>query len=98
MTYSTNVQPMTQTSYGMFTDKGNYMVGRIVEAAQGLIKLDGDELNAWQFAYRELQKLEKGSFMKDGVENTFGEATDTDVREQVYEAIVQKQFEVPFYI
>jgi NADH pyrophosphatase NudC (nudix superfamily) len=89
---------MKNQTYGMFTSEGNYMVGRIVEAAQGLIKLDGDELNAWQFAYRELQKLEKGSFMKDGVENTFGEATDTDVREQVYEAIVQKQFEVPFYI
>ena len=89
---------MKNQTYGMFTDEGNAMVARIVEAAQGLVKLDGDELNAWQFAYRELQKLEKGSFMKNGVENTFGEATDTDVREQVYEALVQKQFEVPFYI
>jgi hypothetical protein len=89
---------MKNQTYGMFTDEGNLMVARIVEAAQGLVKLDGDELNAWQFAYRELQKLEKGSFMKNGVENTFGEATDTDVREQVYEAVVQKQFEVPFYI
>jgi len=89
---------MKNQTYGMFTEEGNLMVARIVEAAQGLVKLDGDELNAWQFAYRELQKLEKGSFMKNGVENTFGEATDTDVREQVYEAVVQKQFEVPFYI
>jgi len=89
---------MKNQTYGMFTDEGNLMVARIVEAAQGLVKLDGDELNAWQFAYRELQKLEKGSFMKNGVENTFGEATDTDVREQVYEAVVQKQFQVPFYI
>jgi len=89
---------MKNQTYGMFTDEGNLMVARIVEAAQGLVKLDGDELNAWQFAYRELQKLEKGSFMKNGVQNTFGEATDTDVREQVYEAVVQKQFEVPFYI
>ena len=89
---------MKNQTYGMFTDEGNLMVARIVEAAQGLVKLDGDELNAWQFAYRELQKLEKGSFMKNGVENTFGEATDTHVREQVYEAVVQKQFEVPFYI
>ena len=90
MTYSTKTQPMTVTSYGMFTTKGNYMVGRIVEAAQGLIKLDGDELNAWQFAYRELQKL---SFSDE-----FGEATDTDVREQVYEAIVTDDFSIPFYI
>ena len=89
---------MKNQTYGMFTDEGNLMVARIVEAAQGLVKLDGDELNAWQFAYRELQKLEKGSFMKNGVENTFGEATDTDVREQVYEAVVHKQFQVPFYI
>ena len=89
---------MKNQTYGMFTDEGNLMVARIVEAAKGLVKLDGDELNAWQFAYRELQKLEKGSFMKNGVQNTFGEATDTDVREQVYEAVVQKQFEVPFYI
>ena len=76
MTYSTKAQPMTVTSYGMFTDKGNYMVARIVEAAQGLIKLDGDELNAWQFAYRELQQL--------GYADEFGEATDTAVREIVY--------------
>ena len=43
--------------YGMFTTNGNKMVGRIVDAAQHLIALDGDKLNAWQFAYRELQKL-----------------------------------------
>lgn len=76
--------------YGMFTTNGNKMVGRIVEAAQGLIKLDGDELNAWQFAYRELQKL--------GYSDEFGEATDTDVREQVYEAVVTDHFSIPFYI
>ena len=81
---------MKNQTYGMFTSEGNYMVGRIVEAALGLIMLDGDELNAWQFAYRELQKL---SFADE-----FGEATDTDVREQVYEAIVTDQFSIPFYI
>ena len=92
MTYSTKTQPMTVTSYGMFTPEGNYMVGRIVEAAQGLIKLDGDEFNAWQFAYRELAKL--------GHSDEFGEATDTDVREQVYEAVVSDHGShlVPFYI
>ena len=76
-------------SYGMFTTKGNYMVGRIVDAAVKLKQEDHDELNAWQFAYRELQKL---GFAKD-----FEEATDTDVREQVYGAIVTNQL-VPFYI
>ena len=76
-------------SYGMFTTKGNYMVGRIVDAAVKLKQEDSDELNAWQFAYRELQKL---GFARD-----FEEATDTDVREQVYGAIVTNQL-VPFYI
>lgn len=92
MTYTTEAKPMTVTSYGMFTTKGNYMVGRIVEAAQGLIKLDGDELNAWQFAYRELQKL--------GQADEFGEAMDTVVREEVYGAVVSDHAShlVPFYI
>ena len=89
MNYETPVKSMTVTSYGMFTDKGNYMVGRIVEAALGLIMLDGDELNAWQFAYRELQQL--------GYADEFGEATDTAVREEVYDAIVTDE-RVPFYI
>jgi|14BtaG_2_1085337.scaffolds.fasta_scaffold08755_9 hypothetical protein len=90
MTYTTEAKPMTVTSYGMFTTKGNYMVGRIVEAALALIKLDDDERNAWQFAYRELQKL--------GEADEFGEATDTAVREEVYEAIVTDQGTIPFYI
>jgi hypothetical protein len=81
---------MKNQTYGMFTDKGNYMVDRIVEAANKLKQQDNDELNAWQFAYRELRKL--------GHADAFGEATDTDVREQVYDAIVNKQFEIPFYI
>ena len=75
--------------YGMFTTNGNKMVGRIVDAGKKLAELDGDELTAWAFAYRELRKL---SYAKD-----FEEATDTDVREQVYGAIVTDQL-VPFYI
>ena len=75
--------------YGMFTTNGNKMVGRIVDAAKQLVELDGDELNAWQFAYRELQKL---SYAKD-----FEECTDTDVRERVYGDVVTNQ-QVPFYI
>ena len=79
--------------YGMFTPEGNYMVARIVDAGKKLIELDGDELNDWQFAYRELQKL--------GFSDEFGEATDTDVREQVYDAVVPRAAQaagVPFYI
>ena len=62
----------------MFTPEGNYMVARIVDAGTELVELDGDKLNAWQFAYRELQKLGYGCF---------GEATDTDVRDQVHGAV-----------
>ena len=80
---------MTNPTYGMFTPEGNYMVARIVDAGKKLVAEDGDTLNAWQFAYRELQKL---SYAKD-----FEECTDTDVREQVYGAVVTNQ-QVPFYI
>ena len=76
--------------YGMFTTKGNVMVGRIVDAGKKLVELDGDKLNAWQFAYRELQKL---SFAKD-----FEECTDTDVRDQVHGAVTDNDWDVPFYI
>ena len=75
--------------YGMFTTNGNKMVGRIAEAGKKLAALDGSGKNAWAFAYRELQKLSYA----DG----FGEATDTDVREQVYSYVVGNE-DVPFYI
>ena len=81
---------MKNPTYGMFTPEGNHMVARIVDAGKKLIEQDGDELNAWQFAYRELRKL--------GQADEFGEATDTAVREEVYEAIVTDQFTIPFYI
>ena len=81
---------MANPTYGMFTPEGNMMVARIVDAGKKLVELDGDKLNAWQFAYRELQQL--------GYSDEFGEATDTDVREQVYSAIVTDEFSIPFYI
>ena len=81
---------MQNQTYGMFTPEGNYMVARIVEAGKKLVELDGDKLNAWQFAYRELQKL---SFAEG-----FEEATDTDVRDQVHGAVTDNSFDVPFYI
>ena len=80
---------MKNQTYGMFTSEGNYMVARIVDATQKLLAQDGDQLNAWLFAKRELSKL--------GYSDEFGEATDTDVREQVYYAVVTDQL-VPFYI
>ena len=64
--------------FGMFTSKGNYMVERIAEAGKKLAAEDGAE-NAWRFAERELYKL--------ATADEFGEATDTDVREQVFEYV-----------
>ena len=83
---------MKNPTYGMFTPEGNYMVARIVEAAQKLVADDGDTLNAWQFAYRELEKL---SYAEG-----FEECTDTDVREQVYDVVVGAGVDGPcdFYI
>ena len=80
---------MKNQTYGMFTGEGNYMVARIVDAAKKLVEQDNDQLTAWAFANRELSKL--------GYSDAFGEATDTDVREQVYGAVVTDQL-VPFYI
>jgi hypothetical protein len=80
---------MKNQTYGMFTGEGNYMVARIVDAAKKLVQQDNDQLTAWAFANRELSKL--------GFSDAFGEATDTDVREQVYGAVVTDQL-VPFYI
>ena len=81
---------MKNPTYGMFTPEGNYMVARIVDAGKKLVADDGDTLNAWQFAYRELQKL---SYAEG-----FEECTDTDVREQVYGAVTNNDMNVPFYI
>jgi|TARA_B110000967_G_C18875301_1_gene557906 phosphosulfolactate phosphohydrolase-like enzyme len=81
---------MQNQTYGMFTPEGNYMVARIVEAGKKLVELDGDKMNAWQFANRELSKL---GFAKD-----FEEATDTDVRDQVHGAVTDNDMDIPFYI
>jgi hypothetical protein len=76
--------------YGMFTTNGNKMVGRIAEAGKKLAAEDGCGKNAWAFAYRELQKL---SYAKD-----FEEATDTDVREQVFSYVTADFPTSNFYI
>jgi hypothetical protein len=75
MNYPTPVQAMTVTNYDMFTDEGNYMVGRIVEAGRKLRMSDTDE-QVWAWTQHELRKL--------ATADEFGEATDTAVRERVY--------------
>jgi diacylglycerol kinase family enzyme len=66
-------------SFGMFTENGSYMVGRIAAAGEKLAAADGTK-SAWQWAQRELSKL--------ATADEFGEATDTAVREEVYDVVV----------
>ena len=81
---------MTTKTFGMFSVEGNYMVARIAEAGKKLAQTDGSK-SAWAFAHRELTKL--------GYTNQFGEATDTDVREQVYDFVTAQCEEgTDFYI
>ena len=70
---------MNTKTFGMFSPEGDFMVGRIAAAGEKLAAADGAE-NAWRFAQRELSKL--------ATADEFGEATDTDVREQVYDVVV----------
>ncbi len=82
---------MNTKTFGMFSPEGDYMVGRIAAAGAKLAAADGAE-NAWRFAQRELSKL--------ATADEFGEATDTDVREQVYDVVVGAGVDGPcdFYI
>ena len=79
MTYQTPTQAMTVTDYAMFTTEGNYMVDRIVEAGVNLKATDGAE-RVWAWAEHELAKL--------GHAEGFEEATDTAVREAVYDKLI----------
>jgi hypothetical protein len=72
----------TTPNYAMFTDFGNDAVDAIVRTAK-VLKLD------WPQVVAELQSL-ADRFPKD-----FGEATDTAVREMVYDKL---GFDTPFYI
>ena len=78
-------------TFGMFTENGNYMVGRIAAAGEKLAVRDGST-SAWLWAQGELRKL--------AAADEFGEATDTDVREQVYDVVVAAAVDGPcdFYI
>lgn len=75
--------------YGMFSDKGNQLVERIAKAGQKLAEVDGERAG-WKFAYRKLREL---SYAEG-----FEEATDTVVREIVYDDIVRTDGTVEFYI
>lgn len=67
-------------TYGMFTDAGNELVDRIVEAAINLKRtFHDDDAHVWQWAYTALDKLSYGK--------GFEEATDTEVRESVYSTL-----------
>lgn len=66
--------------YGMFSDAGNQAVDGLVTVAKAM------ELN-WPEVYAALCKLAENP--------KFGEATDTAVREAVYDAL---QFNTEFYI
>ena len=66
--------------YGMFTDAGDQAVGRIVELA----KAQG---LSWKVTHSLLTALSE--------DERFGEATDTAVREYVYDAL---DFNSSFYI
>ena len=78
-------------SFGMFTENGSYMVGRIAAAGEKLAAADGSK-SAWQWAQRELSKL--------ATADEFGEATDTAVREEVYDVVVAAAVDGPcnFYL
>lgn len=65
--------------YGMFTELGNAAVHAIVVAARA------NNLT-WPQTYRALSQLSE--------QKEFGEATDTAVREVVYDAL---NFDTPFY-
>ena len=74
------MQDTKEIYYGMFTDAGNAAVHAIVEQARASNK-------AWLEVYQELVRLAD-------VE-VFGEATDTMVREIVYDAL---GFNSDFYV
>ena len=65
--------------FAMFTAEGNELVARIAAAGKKLAADDGVD-SAWGFCLRKLETLSYGE--------GFEEATDTAVREAVYEAVV----------
>ena len=74
------MQDAQEIYYGMFTDAGNQAVHAVVKHAL-------ENKQAWLEVYQELCRL--------GEVKAFGEATDTMVREMVYDA---NAADGPFYI
>ena len=72
---------MTSKDWGMFSESGNAMIDAIVWC----VKIDD---TGWRGAYSKLVALSK----IDG----FGEATDTVVRELVFDAVAKSEEE--FYL
>lgn len=67
--------------YGMFTDEGNLAVHKIVTYANGLHEVnEGPVERVWNWALNELEALARDS--------RYEEATDTAVREAVYDRVV----------
>jgi len=67
-------------SYGMFTDAGDYMVDRIVQAGLKLAQFNAaSNAEVWAFIKRECAKLAATA--------DFAEATDTVVREECFTAL-----------
>ena len=73
---------MNIPNYSMFTDAGNEAVDAIVRSAR-ILK------SSWPQVHRELYSL------AERFPENFGEATDTAVRECVYESL--KHYIDPFY-
>lgn len=69
--------------YGMYTDAGNQAVHAIVEHA-------GENKLTWLEVFQELCRLSEVK--------AFGEATDTMVREIVYDAIGADERRESFYV
>jgi hypothetical protein len=74
--------PIEPRYFGMFTDLGNHAVAFIVDYHRA-------NNNPWSVVYQNLQDLAKSE------PELYGEATDTMVREMVYDAC---QFTSDFYV
>ncbi len=66
--------PIEPRYFGMFTDEGNHVVAFIVDYHRA-------NNNSWPVVYQNLCDLAKSDPTK------YGEATDTMVREMVYDAL-----------
>ena len=78
----TIAMPIEPPYFGMYTDEGNWVVAFIVDYHMA-------NNNDWPVVYQNLQDLAKSD------PERYGEATDTVVRELVYDAC---QFTSDFYI